>query len=271
MADSKISALPAATTLTGAELMVVVQGGVTKQSTVSAAQQINGYSRPFTLVSCGIPFVIPSSGTMGNNGALSAIAAVRAAYTSAYVYMEANVIASGVPAGWYYAVFSSTSAATLYNNVYATVVPSVPASPTAFVTTGVGAYTRTATISALAIQVTILANTLGVSGFIDVSATTSQTNNGNGKSIGIGMDGNNIITSQIFSVANVVLTGKIAACGVTNKQVGSAISSAGAGYISEAINRTYDMTTNRTFNTIMTTFAATDTIVQESFTANISP
>lgn len=37
MADVKISALPTATALTGTELMVVVQGGVSKQTTTTAA------------------------------------------------------------------------------------------------------------------------------------------------------------------------------------------------------------------------------------------
>ena len=271
MADLKISALPLASTLTGVELVPVVQSGQTRQTTVADLNRVNGYAQPFTLVSCGIPFVIPSSGTMGDNGALSAIAVVRSAYTSAYVYIEADVIASGVPAGWYYAVFSSTSEATLYNNIYTIGIPSVPSSPTAFVTTGIGAYTRTSSISIAAIQVTISANTLGVNGFIDVSLATSQTNNGNSKSIGVGMDYNNIVTSQMFGAANIVLTGKIVACGVTNKQVGSAISSAGAVYTAEANNRTYDMTTDRTFNLIMNTGVATDTIVCESFTALLSP
>ena len=47
MANSKISALPIATPLQGAEKTVVVQGGVTKQSTI---ENIVNYIVPVTLV-----------------------------------------------------------------------------------------------------------------------------------------------------------------------------------------------------------------------------
>ena len=47
MANSKISALPIATPLQGAEKTVVVQGGVTKQSTI---ENIVNYIAPVTLV-----------------------------------------------------------------------------------------------------------------------------------------------------------------------------------------------------------------------------
>ena len=69
-----------------------------------------------TLGQTGIPFVIPSSGTMGNNGALAVTTALDYAYPASYVRLPAGAIQTGSAAGWYYAVWSSASTATVYNN-----------------------------------------------------------------------------------------------------------------------------------------------------------
>lgn len=166
MADKKISQLPAATTpLAGTEVFPIVQNGITCNTPVS-----NLLAGRYII---GIPFVYASSGTMGDNGALSGIAAVNSTYANAYVYLPANAIAAGSTAGWYYAVFSSTTAATVYNNKYTTGVPSVPASPTAFVTTGLGAYTQANANTGPTIV--LPANTLSVNGRIEIDAYCTQT------------------------------------------------------------------------------------------------
>lgn len=169
MADVKISGLPNATTpVAGTEVLPIVQGGQTRKvsvdnltagkavsalsvtaTTVSATTLTrNGGSVPYLAHNLNIPFFLCSSGTMGNNGAVTGLTALPfetsyGASPNAYVYMPANAISAGSAAGWYYAVFSSPTACTLYNNVYTSGVPTIPSSPTAFVTTGPGAFTQT--------------------------------------------------------------------------------------------------------------------------------
>lgn len=79
-------------------------------------------------------YVAPSfTGT--TNGAITFSTAFAAADPQCYVYYPAGSIVAGQPGGLYYTVMSSTTNATVYNNVYtpaAGVFPAIPASLTAF-------------------------------------------------------------------------------------------------------------------------------------------
>jgi hypothetical protein len=138
--------------------------------------QVSGASTPYVLFSTGIPFIIVSSGTMGNNGALTIVGAVSSIYPNAYVYLPVNAISSGSAAGYYFARFSSTTVATVYNNVYTpgSGVPTIPASPTAFVTTGPGVYTQVAS-PANPFSISVPANALTLNGKIEIDAYSTQT------------------------------------------------------------------------------------------------
>ena len=93
-------------------------------------------------LSAQMPMCMPSSGSIGNNGALSGLTAFAITLPPCYMYFPVNTIAAGVAAGLYYVVMSSTTAGTIYNNTYTSGIPTIPASPTAFSTTGPGAYTQ---------------------------------------------------------------------------------------------------------------------------------
>lgn len=135
---------------------------------------------PVTAGQGHLPMVLPSSGTIGNNGALSGITAVAAIYPNAYCSLPAGAIFSGSAAGLYYCVFSSTTAATIYNNPY--IACGTPTIPTAtalapFVTTGPGAYTQTTGTPLQLYCYTVPANYIGPNGSMFVSAqyTTNAT------------------------------------------------------------------------------------------------
>jgi hypothetical protein len=201
MADVKISGLPASTVpLTGAEVLPIVQGGVTKQVSVAnlnafpsvtfaslpTASTVSGHIylvsdrgsngtlfrstgtiwvplNPYILYNIGIPFIYPPGYTMGNNGALSAAAAsvpLSAANLPTYTYFYANQIFSGSTAGWYYTIWTNNTTATVYNNTYTSGVPVIPASPTPFVSTGPGAVTQTTGII-YGLSLTVPGKTLG--------------------------------------------------------------------------------------------------------------
>jgi len=229
MADVKISGLPASTTpLAGTEVLPIVQSSQTRQVSVSditagravATQSVtqNGYKTPYTFFSSAIPFIYVSSGSMGNNGALTITGAAQiAANRDAYVYLPANSIQTGSAAGWYYAFFSSTLLATVYNNVYVSGVPTIPSSPTAFSTTGPGAYTQTSGSWIAAQKITLAANSIGINGVLKTEYRILGAVTANSKQIAIaaGAIGNylafssSILSANLFSVYTTLNAGSV--------------------------------------------------------------
>ncbi len=139
-------------------------------------------SNPLTLFQSSIPIVLPPSGIIGNNGALTLGTAILAA-GDYYMHFPANAIAAGVAAGRYYVSMSSTTLGTIFNNTYTSGQPTVPASPTAFATTGPGAYTQTTASDIALVSLTIPGNLIGKYGALN-SRHWSQQNNTAGTKTG---------------------------------------------------------------------------------------
>src|SRR6478735_660988 len=132
---------------------------------------------PRSLFRCAVPFIMPTSGSMANNGVLTLSVALPVAVANGYIYLPANAIVAGSAAGWYYATFSTTTAGVVFNNVYTPAtdgVPVVPASPTAFVTTGPGAFTAVVTAQD-GPTFTLPADTMGPNGKIVFEAVVRTT------------------------------------------------------------------------------------------------
>lgn len=140
-----------------------------------------GANGPVELHSMTIPVIIPSSGTIGNNGALSGITALPLQYPSCFMYFPANTIAAGVAAGLYYVVMSSTSAGQIFNNVLDFAHPAIPASPTAFVTTGPGLYTQTTAADITLQSYTLQGGRMGLNSVITFEDMWSYNNSAGAK------------------------------------------------------------------------------------------
>lgn len=137
------------------------------------------------LMQGGLTVGIPSSGSIGNNGALSGIAALDATYSGGiYLYFPANAIFAGSAAGLYYCVMSSTTAGTIYNNTYTGGVPTAPASPTPFASTGPGAYTQTTGEITLSTQ-TVPGGIMGINGALRVNAKIPVSASVNAKTVNV--------------------------------------------------------------------------------------
>lgn len=153
------------------------------------------------LYQSGTPVGIQSSGTVGNNGALSAISTFATTYPAIYLYFGANVICTvgsgGNAAGFYYTVMSSGTAGTIYNNVLVDGSrPVVIASPTAFSCTGPGAYTQVITSQNL-VTVAISGGSMGANGQMQIYDLWSIKNSANGKIFNITFGGSAIQTSNV--------------------------------------------------------------------------
>jgi hypothetical protein len=177
-----------------------------------------GRGVPMNLVECGIPFIVASSGSMADNGALTALTALPETYSGGcYLYLPANAISAGSAAGWYWAVMSSTTAGTVYNSTYTTGIPAA-GTATAFVTTGPGAFTGHTGVVAVTIPIPILlANST-----IRYRVQFQNTNSGNNKTHDIKFSGSggtqvyaNILTTTTFAYVR----GEITNSNNTGKQI----------------------------------------------------
>ena len=246
--------------------------GATNLSVTGTITQANNSPTAYTIFQTGIPFVLCSSGSMGNNGALSGLTAMQETYAKAYVYMPASAISAGSSAGWYYAVFSSTSAGTVYNNVYTTGVPAVPASPTAFVTTGPGAFVQT-TAQITGVNFTIPGNSFGINGGFSYYLTAALPVTAGVKLInpyyntsGV-HQGNN--SQNIYYLTEY---GRVVNRGVTNKQLGSAIPSNSGQFAGIPQGLSIDSTIDRACGMYMQIATiATDYLVLDNFIVEINP
>jgi len=154
------------------------------------------------LVSCGIPFINSSTGVISNNGALVLNTALAVTYSGgAYIYCQAgsiyttlNSVTVSNPAGWYYCVFSSTTACTIYNNMYISGPAVIPGSPIAFTTatapTGnVFVATNISGFLLATLNITVPANSIGPNGSIRIERFFTVANTGNTKQYGISLGG----------------------------------------------------------------------------------
>jgi hypothetical protein len=154
----------AAVAITGGTISGVSIASPTITGTVTA-NQVTGI--PVVLAKWGVPVILASSGTMGNNGAVSAMTALPTTYSGgAWLYLPAGAVAAGEPAAaafrWFKA--SSTTAGTVYNSSWdGTGVPPL-GTETAYVTTGPGAFTGVAAGEITAATVTLPAGAMGPNG-----------------------------------------------------------------------------------------------------------
>lgn len=240
----------------------------------STTRAANPQQDTVVIVQSAIPFIKASSGTMGNNGAISAMTATARTYSNgAYIWLPAGAIAAGVPAAaaWYWFIGSSTTAGTVYNSTYTSGVP-VRGTATAFSTTGPGAFTgSTATVTA--IQVTVPANTMGPSGRIDQIATVLNNTTGGNKvgflKYGTGSCWGVTFTTQASYEARCSLTNR----GVTNVQAMQNIHVTSAGAANQGFltaDATNDSTTDLFAFITINSAVATDVSVLETYKVTVT-
>jgi hypothetical protein len=220
---------------------------------------------------CAIPLIIVSSGTMGNNGALSGVAAVTAVHPAAYVYLPANAISAGSAAGLYYAVFSSTTAATVYNNVLSG-SPGIPASPTAFATTGPGAFTQSTSEITLT-TINVPANSMGTKGRLEIDADFTYPTSANVKTLKGKFGGSTLWSSTPTNTTSTKLTKLVITNrGAFNSQRHSENHYTSSGAVG-AGNGTASIDTSASADITLTVqlSVATETIALESFQVILYP
>jgi hypothetical protein len=100
---------------------------------------------------------------------------------NSYSYFPAGAISSGSVAGWYWTNWSAATVGQAYNNIYSSGQPAIVASPTAFSTTGPGAFTATSSTYLNSVTYSLPGNSMGKYGYINYYFAQSIPSNGNNK------------------------------------------------------------------------------------------
>lgn len=163
----------------GSATPVDLTAAQTKSLLAITASDVSGVAQ--ILAQWGVPVMLQSSGSVGANGALTGITALPAIFAKCFMYFKAGAVASGSAAGMYPVQMSSTSAGTIFNNPLTSGPPIWPASPTAVVDAGPGAYTQTTATDLTLLSLSIAGGTIGANGALRMSTRNIAPNNANAK------------------------------------------------------------------------------------------
>lgn len=210
-----------------------------------------------------IPLIVAPSGSMGNNGALTSGTANPLTYLKSYVWLPTGAIFTASPAGWYWTVWTTTQAATVYQETWnGTSEPKAVATPTAWATTGPGAFTGPTTEAAyFTVAVPALDN--DVNARLVIRKKFSQTNNANAKTSLVRMTnvaGTTFHTDTLTSLAEVNSEKWIHNNGVVNAQIVGGLAYGATAFVREAAALKAE-TTNVAFALAFTVAKATATDV----------
>lgn len=176
---------------------------------------------PQILAQVGTPIGIAPTGTMGANGAVTLGTALNTTYSGGlWMYYPAGAVYAGSVAGFYWTVMSSTTVGTVYNNIYVPGTNSwdIPASPTAIVAAGPGAFTGV-TSEITAVSVTLPGGSLGNHGALRTKNRFLHPNNANNK-ICIEKFGGTVVATGIRTTTTVARSSNwIRNCGLQTKQL----------------------------------------------------
>lgn len=225
------------------------------------------------LAQTAVPFIVASSGSMGNNGAISGLTSLPATYSNGcFLYLPAGAIAAGSLAGWYYAVMSSATAGTVYNLTYTSGQPYVPASTTglAFVTTGPGAFTGVST-AVTGPNFPLPANMMGPNGVLELAAVFGCAGTTSSKTVAVKLGSATIYTQATTTAANVSALALLTCQnqGLTNAQVSNQTGTLGFS----ATGQTYSSqdTTSALTLALTATKVAADFVIFDAFSATVTP
>ena len=199
------------------------------------APEVVGIER--VVASWGVPVALASSGTMGNNGAASAMTAMPTIYSAGiWLYIPAGAIAAGEPATAAYRWFkgSSTTAGTFYNSSWdGTGVPPL-GTDTAYATTGPGAFTGVAAGEIAAGSVSIGAADIGANGALTIDAIATINTAAGNKIFRIDLGGTDIFSQTAATNTSGLVHVVAFNGGAANRQKIAALWANGASLVTAA-------------------------------------
>lgn len=217
-----------------------------------------------------IPFIWAPTGTMANNGAVTLGTALPTTYAGAYMLFPASAIVSGSAAGWYWVVMSSTTVGTVKNNTYTSGIPTIPASPIAFSTTGPGAFTGI-TAQTNSVSPTLPGKLNGLQGTVNALLGWSMTNSANTKTTTFLLGGSTVHAVNTTSTAGADQLFSFTNDNSAAAQVGSTGSYGVGSNGSGALRTTVDTSTDQTMAIAGTRGTATEYLILDRTVWTVNP
>lgn len=205
----------------------------------------------YQLLQANVPVIVPSSGSIGNNGALTLTTALDTTYANCYLYFPANAIEAGSAAGLYFVQMSSTTLGTIYNNTHTSGKPTIPSSPTAFATTGPGAYTQTTATDITILSFTLPGGAMGANGSLFLYPQEVVNSSGNNKIFRLKLEASTTNTHIWAAVGQSSSPMVIRNKGVQNRNVSNnaaGLTTGGTGPVHTTIDTAADVTLTLTAN-----------------------
>lgn len=235
---------------------------------------------PYILPTYGAPVLIPPSGTMAANGAVTFGTAITLQSSAVltdglWAYFPAGAVYAGSAAGFYWMTMSSRTEGTVYDTTYVpgTTSGERPASPTAISAAGPGAYTGET--AAIVVASTVLpGGALGLNGSLRVTQAVAANNTANNKTSYLKL--NNVVYGGAIHYANFASRREmfdVMARGSHTRQWGSSfLGVASTSSSSTGLFLTDDLSANATLTAELAhQGAATDWIMLSAFRIEVFP
>lgn len=250
----------------GTQAATATSGGMN----VLGVLQVNGATIATPIAESRVPFILVSSGTMGNNGALTLTTALDSTYVSCYIFMPAGAISSGSAAGWYYTVMASATVGQVFNNTYTGPgVPTIPGSPTPFATTGPGAYTQS-TSTQTTLLFTVPAFAMGSNGRLITTASIATLSSAGNKTIALNYGGSSMWARAVTTSGSGTIATTMTNMGNASSQWISAIYD-GTLATTTPTHLAINSAANQTFSLTLQLATATDWALVGPITLVVSP
>jgi len=226
----------------------------------------------FVVAKTAVPVILVPNGTVATAGVITLGTALPLIYTAAWVRLPAGAVVGGL-AGLYYVVFSSTTVGQVYTNFADPATAFAPAIPTGTLVAAVGsnaAYTQATTEVTLA-NVTVVANSVGENGAVQLTVLQSNNGTAGAKTVGAKFGGSAFMASAVTTSLASETQKRVVNRGVVNSQlvhangVFGAVSTVAPTQL--AINTAADVALAITG----TLAVATDALVIESFVVEVQP
>lgn len=143
-----------------------------------------------SISSSGVPFVVPSSGSVINvSGGISTITAFDYIIGASYSFFPLSALYLNSSPGWYYTVWDSTSGGVVYGNMYTAGEVNLPIVPTPISSTLSG-YVQLTGADIAGPTYSVLARELGNNGGIEWNRVVNNNSNSNNKTYNLYFGGN---------------------------------------------------------------------------------
>ena len=255
-------------TVTGLDADIARIAGVSNTTITASATT---YNRMLLLAQSAIPFLMPSSGTFGNNGAVSGLTSMNRTIPACYAYFPADAVYAGSLAAWYYTVMSGTTLGTVYADTYTNGTPAIPASPTALVCTGPGAYTQSTGVDIPGPAVTVPANFLGINGELQWERAINNNNSAGVKSYNTYFGGSVVQGSTQTTNPYEGGFGTVKNAGIATRQTSVNGQHGDVGNAGVLNYTTIDTTSDQVLSMTLKLATATDYAIIESFAMRLCP